>query len=65
MAGKRKRKKNRGREVGYRRGKPRDIHFKSEKAYRKFLAYIHIHRIPHRKGRYVYIGGRKHKVKHK
>lgn len=39
-------------------------HFKSKEAYRKFKAYIHIHKIktnPNEK--YVYIAGKKHKIK--
>ncbi len=45
---------------------PRRIErFKSKKAYKKYLAYLHIHRIPHRKRRYVIIKGKKHYIKHK
>jgi hypothetical protein len=40
-------------------------HFKSKKAYKKFLAYIHIHRIKTRKPKYVIIAGRRHKIIHR
>jgi hypothetical protein len=43
---------------------PRAEHFKSKKKYRKYEAYIHIHHIKHRHHEYVYIAGKKHKVKH-
>ena len=42
---------------------PGTEHFKSKRAYRKYIAYIHIHHIPHRHHRFVFVGGRKHKVK--
>ena len=38
-------------------------HFKSKEAYRKNLAYRHIHGIPF-KAKDVVVGGKKHKVKH-
>jgi hypothetical protein len=44
-------------------GKPKNTHFKSEEDYKKYLAYIHIHNIPHAKGSYVWIAGKRHKVK--
>ena len=39
-------------------------HFKSKKAYKKYEAYIHIHKIPHKHRKTVVIKGKKHKVKH-
>jgi len=43
--------------------------FKSKKEYEKYLAYIHIHKIPHTKHRYVEIKEngkyRLHKVSHR
>ena len=38
-------------------------HFKSKKAYKKYEAYIHIHKIPHKHRKTVIIKGKKHKVK--
>lgn len=38
-------------------------HFKSKEAYRKNMAYRHIHGIP-MNAEEVVVGGRKHKVKH-
>lgn len=38
-------------------------HFKSKEAYRKNLAYRHIHNIPFR-AESVVVGGRSHRVKH-
>lgn len=38
--------------------------FKSKEAYRKFKAYVHIHNIPTKKEDFVYIAGKKHKIKH-
>jgi hypothetical protein len=37
--------------------------FKSKEAYRKYQAYIHIHKIPHSHHKYVRIKGKKHKVR--
>ena len=48
-----------------RRKAPRVRHFKSKKAYRKFVAYIHIHHIKTRKPKYVVIAGRRHRIKHR
>ncbi|MHB8552483.1 MAG: hypothetical protein ACYDAO_02705 [Thermoplasmataceae archaeon] len=44
----------------YLSGKDVDTHFKNKEAYRKYMAYIHIHHIPHHKGRVIWIGGKKH-----
>ena len=38
-------------------------HFKSMTAFKKSLAYIHIHHVPHHHHAVVYIAGKKHKVK--
>ncbi len=40
-------------------------HFRNKEAYRKFVAYIHIHHIKTRKPKYVIIGSRKHKILHR
>ena len=42
---------------------PKTEHFRSKKAYRKYIAYIHIHHIPHRHHKFVFIKGWKHRVK--
>lgn len=42
----------------YLSGKDVDTHFKNKEAYRKYMAYIHIHHIPHHKGKVVWIDGR-------
>ncbi len=39
-------------------------HFRSKEAYRRNLAYRHIHHIPMR-AKDVVVGGKKHKVKHR
>ena len=52
---------------GKRRKSPKTLHFKSKKAYRKWLAYNWIHnkrkmgKPPHKK---IIIAGKPHKVKH-
>jgi len=38
-------------------------HFKSKKAYKKYIGYIWAHHIPHEHHRYVYIHGKRHRVK--
>ena len=43
-------------------GKAKHTHFKSEEAYRKYVAYLHIHNIPHARASTVWIAGKKHKV---
>ena len=52
----------RKRKERYLSGPARDTHFKSMEDYRKFLAYLHIHNIPHHKANYVYINGKRRKV---
>ena len=37
--------------------------FKSKKAYDKYEAYIHMHKIPHKHHNIVMIHGKKHRVK--
>ncbi len=44
---------------------PLTRHFRSKEAYRKFTAYIHIHRIKTRKPRYVVIAGKRHRIMHR
>lgn len=39
------------------------LHFKNKEAYRKNMAYRHIHDIPDTASE-VYVGGKEHKVKH-
>ena len=42
------------------------LDFKSKKAYQKWLAYDHIHKLKHAKKKpKIYIRGHKHKVNHK
>lgn len=43
---------------------PKDLHFKSEEAYRKSNAYRHIHGIPAPERESVTVAGKTHKVKH-
>ena len=38
-------------------------HFKSKKGYEKYLAFIHMHNIPHKHHQKVIIAGKPHKVK--
>jgi hypothetical protein len=38
-------------------------HFKSKTAYKKYQAYIHIHKVPHHHKRKVVIAGKIHHVK--
>ncbi len=46
--------------------KIKEMHFKSKEAYRKWLAYGHIHKVFEETPGHVkvYIRGKKHKVKH-
>lgn len=39
-------------------------HFKSKTSYKKWKAFIHIHKIKTHKDKYVYIKGKKHYIKH-
>ena len=39
------------------------IHFKSKKGYKKYVAFIHMHDIPHKHHNEVIIAGKVHKVK--
>lgn len=46
----------------YLRGKPRNTHFRSWEAWRKYNAYLHMHHIKHARANFVTINGRRHKV---
>jgi len=40
-------------------------HFKSKEGYEKSMAFIHIHDIPHKQTKYVWIAGKKYSPSHK
>ena len=40
-------------------------HFKNRKAYNRYEAFIHIHHVKHKHRKFVVIGGKKHRVRHK
>ena len=54
--------KLRGDNVPIKKGRKYE-HFKSIKAYKKYTAYIHIHKIPHKHRKIVVVRGKKHRVR--
>ena len=58
----RKSRKKAAKTERYLKGKARDVHFKSWKAWRSFTAFLHANNIPHHQAHSVVIAGHKHSV---